>query len=142
MAVGRFYAEFGYRLNDPNRPVAAPPQDLIASALAAAGLRTDLEKLADESDLQVAVRESTEEALAIVGRDAMAPVLTLHQGAPVGISGPVISEVPAHNAALRLWDSVQDLLENSKFFELRRARSQAPQFPLRPERSAATSASI
>src|SRR5579859_2100506 len=78
-AVGRFYTELGYRLNDPNRPAAAPPKDLIASALAAAGFGAELERLADDPDLQTIVRESTEEALAIVGQGALAPVLTLDQ---------------------------------------------------------------
>jgi 2-hydroxychromene-2-carboxylate isomerase len=138
-AVGRFYAELGYRLNDPNCPMAAPSKGLIASALAAAGLETELERLAGDPDLQASVRESTEEALAIVGQGAMAPVLTLGQDGLVGISGPVLSEVPTHDTSLRLWDSVLDLLENAKFLELRRARSQPPQFPLRLEGFMATS---
>jgi len=136
-AVGRFYTELGYRLNDPNRPMAAPSEDLIAGALAAAGLGTELERLADDPDLQATVSESTQEAMAIVGQGALAPVLTLVQDAPVGISGPVISPMPTGEDALRLWDAVVELLENSKFFEVRRARSRPPEFPLRPARSMA-----
>ena len=136
-AVGRFYTEIGYRLNAPNRPAAAPPQNLIASALAAAGLATELERLADDPDLQTTVRESTEEALAIVGQGALAPVLALGHDTLVGISGPVVSPMPTGDDALRLWDAVQELLENSKFFEVRRARSGPPEFPLRPAASVA-----
>jgi len=134
-AVGRFYTELGYRLNDPNRPMAAPSEDLIAVALAAAGLGTEPERLADDPDLQTTVRESTEEAMAVVGQGALAPVLILEQDPPVGISGPVISPMPTGDDALRLWDAVQALLQNSKFFEVRRARSRSPEFPLRPEES-------
>jgi mycothiol-dependent nitroreductase-like protein len=52
-----------------------------------------------------------------------------HDG-PVGISGPVISALPTGEDAVRLWDAVYGLLTNSKFFEVRRARSRPPEFPL------------
>jgi hypothetical protein len=134
-AVGRFYAELGYRLNDPNRPVTAPPADVIQTALSGAGLGVELEKLADDPDFQATVRESTEEALAVVGRDAKAPVITLERDGLVGISGPFLSSMPTGDDALRLWDNLQELLKNSFLLALRRVSSgpRRPQFPLRPE---------
>jgi len=134
-AVGRFYAELGYRLNDPNRPTAAPPADVIQTALSGAGLGVELEKLAGNPDFQATVRESTEAALAVVGRDAKAPVITLERDGLVGISGPFLSSVPTGDDALRLWDNLQEVLKNSFFLALRRVHSgpPRPQFPLRPE---------
>jgi 2-hydroxychromene-2-carboxylate isomerase len=128
-AVGHFYAELGYRLNDPERPAASPPPRVIAEAIVAVGLDPQLEKAAADPIWQAEVVRSTEEAMAIVGCDAMTPVIVVDGNPSLGMSGPMVSSVPPGTDALRLWDAFATLLEDRSFFEMRRARS-LPQYPV------------
>jgi len=133
-AVGHFYAELGYRLNDSEQPAAPPAPAVIAATLIAVGLDPELEKLAAVDPIwQAQVVASTEEAMSIVGRDAVTPVIVLEGLQPIGISGPLVSSVPSATDALSLWDASATLLEHRSFFEMRRARS-LPEFPSRPDR--------
>jgi 2-hydroxychromene-2-carboxylate isomerase len=129
-AVGRFYTEFGYRLNDPGRSEAFPEPRLIAAALVAAGLDPDLERVAADPEWQTVVATSTRKAMAIVGLDAATPVIVLDDEPAVGVSGPVISAVPERPAGLQLWDTFAVLAANASFIEMRRARS-IPRLPTR-----------
>jgi hypothetical protein len=130
-AVGHFYAELGYRLNDPERPAAQPTPGVIATAITAAGLDPQLETVAADPFWQAQVVKSTEEAMAIVGHDALTPVMVLEGVPPIGVSGPMVSSVPSGTDALSLWDASATLLGQRSFFEMRRARS-LPEFSRRP----------
>jgi 2-hydroxychromene-2-carboxylate isomerase len=130
-AVGAFYAELGYRLNDPERPAASPAPGVIAAAMIAVGLDPQLEKAAADPNWQSEVVRSTEEAMAIVGHDAMTPVIVVEGNPPVGMSGPMVSSVPSGPDALRLWDAFATLVEDRSFFEMRRVRS-LPEYPRLP----------
>lgn len=127
-AVERFYTQLGYRLNDPDRPGGSPMPGIIAAALKAAGLDEDAETAASDPIWQRQVVRSTEEAMAIVGRDAMTPVIAVENDPPTALSGPIVSPVPAGADAVRLWDAFAVLLETRSFLEARRARS-LPRFP-------------
>jgi hypothetical protein len=127
-AVERFYAQLGYRLNDPDRPGGSPMPGIIGAGLKAAGLDEDAETAASDPIWQRQVVQSTEEAMAIVGRDAMTPVIAVETDPPTALSGPIVSPVPAGADALRLWDAFAVLLETRSFLEARRARS-LPRFP-------------
>jgi hypothetical protein len=127
-AVGRLYSEFGRRLHSPGRPPMLPP-NLLPDALQAAGLDLELEAVADHPVWQAAVKASTEEAMALVGSDAMSPVMVLAGSRPIGISGPMLSWVPTGDAAVRIWDAMWALAEEPAFGEARRARELPPRFP-------------
>jgi Mycothiol-dependent nitroreductase Rv2466c len=127
-AVGRFYTQLGYRLNDPDRPGGSPMPGIIRAALTAAGLDQGAETAASDPIWQHRVVRSTQEAMAIVGRDAMTPVIAVETDPPAALSGPIVSPAPAGADALRLWDAVAVLLQSPAFLEARRARS-LPRFP-------------
>lgn len=128
VAVGRLYSEFGRRLHSPGRPPSVPP-NLLPDALLAAGLDVNFESAADDPVWQAAVKSSTEEAMALVGSDAMTPVMVLAGSRPIGISGPMLSWVPTGDAAVRIWDAMRTLAEEPAFGEARRARQLPPRFP-------------
>ena len=127
-AVERFYTQLGYRLNDPDRPGSSPMPGIIGAALTAAGLDEGAETAASDPIWQHQVVQSTEEAMALVGRDAMTPVIAVETDPPTALSGPIVSPAPAGADALRLWDAFAVLLQSPAFLEARRARP-LPQFP-------------
>jgi hypothetical protein len=127
-AVGRFYTQLGFRLNDPDRPGGSPMPGIIGAALKAAGLDEGAETAASAPIWQRQVVQSTQEAMAIIGRDAMTPVIALETDPPTALSGPVVSPAPTGADALRLWDAVAVLLHSPAFLEARRARP-LPRFP-------------
>jgi hypothetical protein len=129
-AVGRFYTEFGHRLNDPGLPEAFPEPRLIAAALVAARLDPDLERVAAGPEWQSLVARSTRKAMAVVGFDAMTPVIVWEDEPAMSVSGPIVSAVPEGQAALQLWDAFVVLAANASFIEMRRARS-IPRLPTR-----------
>jgi hypothetical protein len=128
-AVGRFYTELGYRLNDPERPGRSPMPGIIGASLKAADLGEAAEAVAPDPIWQRRVARSTEEAMAMVGRDAMTPVIAAETDPPAALSGPIVSPAPVGADAVRLWDAFAVLLESPTFLEARRARSM-PRFPL------------
>jgi len=120
-AVGRLYGEFGTLLRSPGRPPGLRPT-VLSEALAAAGLDPELASAGDDPAWEAAVKASTEEAMALVGPNAEIPVLVLAGSRPVGMSGPMLSWVPAGDAAVRLWDAIRTLVEEPAFGEARRVR--------------------
>jgi hypothetical protein len=131
-AVERFYTQLGCRLNDPDRPGSSPLPGIIGAALTAAGLDEGAETAASEAIWQRQVVLSTQDAMALVGRDAMTPVIAVETDPPTALSGPIVSPAPAGADALRLWDAFAVLLQSPAFLEARRARS-LPQFPRQAE---------
>ena len=53
-------------------------------------------------------------------------------GEMVGIFGPVITRVPDKDQSLELWDSVMTLTKTPGFWELKRTRTEKPEFGERP----------
>jgi len=136
VAVGLFYREFGFRLNDPVTAAGGPSANVVRDSLLASALDPALEGRAGDIELQDAVRQSTEAAMRVVGHDAMTPIVVIPGERPIGISGPIISMVPELASGLRLWDAVHEIIESPAFFELRRIRPPVPQFPARDNRPA------
>ena len=54
------------------------------------------------------------------------------EGARVGIFGPVITKVPPADESLRLWDIVVEATRTPSFWELKRTRTEPPEFGDRP----------
>jgi hypothetical protein len=102
---------------------------IIGASLKAADLGEAAEAAAPDPIWQRRVARSTEEAMAMVGRDAMTPVIAAETGPPAALSGPIVSPTPVVADAVRLWDAFAVLLEIPTFLEARRARSM-PRFPL------------
>jgi hypothetical protein len=122
-AAGRFYTEFGTRFHESGQP---PSDEMLDAAVEAADVG-DLVGSADDPKLDAAAAESLAEALRLAGPDIGSPVLHL-DGAERGTFGPIVSPPPVGEEAGRLWDAVVGLQEIGSFYELKRGRTDPPQF--------------
>lgn len=121
-AVGRLYTALGNRIHLKKEEVS---DELIAAALAEAGLPAELLAIAHDASWDAPMIESHKKAIAIVGNDVGTPVVALNG---VGFFGPVISPAPKGEEAGRLWDGLSAIMSVEGFFELKRARTVGPIF--------------
>jgi 2-hydroxychromene-2-carboxylate isomerase len=115
--LDRLYTEFGTRLHEQQ---AKLDDDLIVSAVAAAGLPAELIGSADDEGLDAAIRRSHEESQARVGQASGSPIIAIGDGP--GYFGPVVSEVPVGEAGEKLYDAVRLVSAVPAFAELKRGR--------------------
>ncbi len=103
---------------------------VCAKALAEVGLPATLGEAADSDALDGELRAELERAMAPVGMDVGTP--TIHvpgpDGTTLGFFGPVLTPVPRGEAAGRLWDGVLAVAGTPGFFELKRSRTEEPDF--------------
>lgn len=87
----------------------------------------------DESWDEV-VAERMDAGLALVGNDVGTPIIAWDRpdGERTAIFGPVITRVPTGDDAVRMWDAMVDLCNVDGFWELKRTRTQRPEFGVRP----------
>ncbi|WP_425551992.1 disulfide bond formation protein DsbA [Fodinicola feengrottensis] len=104
--------------------------DVIAAALADAGLPADLLEAADNKDLDEAVRKSHHEGMDAVGMDVGTPVIHVPgpDGSTVAFFGPVVTPAPKGDAAARLWDGTLLVASTPGFYEIKRTRTVGPIF--------------
>ncbi len=128
-AVQRAYWEFASRIhNDGSRDFTA------AEALEAAGLDPAYAAAADDESYDDEIRSRMDAGLALTGTDVGTPLIALddHDGNPVGLFGPVISQVPSTELSLELWDGFVKCARVPGFWELKRTRTENPDFGERP----------
>ena len=103
--------------------------EFVAPVLADGGLPADLAAALDDEARDAEIRASTDEALALTGKDVGTPIL--HFAPPEGVAffGPVISRLPGEADAVRLWDHVIGLAGFPGFAELKRSLRELPQLP-------------
>lgn len=99
--------------------------EVISNALAAAGLPAELASAATSDAHDVALRASHEDGINRVGANVGTPVVAFNGTA---FFGPVITRIPRGEEAGRLWDATVALASFPYFFELKRNRTEAPQF--------------
>ena len=123
------YWEYGRRIHhDQDRDFD------VAEALKMAGIdEAYAEAMEDESWDQV-IRDSMDEGLALTGQDVGTPILGFDDetGRRVGFFGPVITRVPPKESGLKLWDGLMTMAEVDGFWELKRTRTERPEFGERP----------
>ena len=80
------------------------------------------------------IRARMDAGLDLVGQDVGTPIIAIEDGdgGRVGIFGPVITRVPPTDASLRLWDIVVEATLTPSFWELKRTRTEPPEFGDRP----------
>jgi 2-hydroxychromene-2-carboxylate isomerase len=94
--------------------------DMAGSALAAAGLPTDLVQAWSDDSYDEAVRKSHHQGMDQVGDDVGTPTVSFAGSA---FFGPVLSRIPRGEEAGRIWDACVTLSAYPAFFELKRTRT-------------------
>ena len=90
-------------------------------AAAEAAGSEDPKAILDDAAWDDAVRASHDKAFASAGPDIGSPVLEI-DGAPRGLHGPIIGDVPGLEESLAIWDAVVPLARSASFFEVKRGR--------------------
>ena len=128
-AVADLYTEYGRRIHHDRT------LDFTATeALEAAGLDVSLAEAFDDDSWDPVLRDHMDDGLALAGDDIGTPLIAFDddEGTRVGLFGPVISHPPAGEAALRLWDGFVAMATVPGFWEVKRTRTERPNFGPRP----------
>lgn len=128
-AVFKAYWEFGTRIHhDKDRDFD------LGEALTAAGLDPAHAVAADDESLDDLIAERMDIGLALVGDDVGTPIIALDDdnGDRVGMFGPVITRAPSGDMGLKLWDHFVGLTRVPGVWEIKRTRTEAPEFGDRP----------
>ena len=105
------------------------PKSFLLSIVADAGLPAEVAAAFDDSTHDEVIRYETEAALSRTGKDVGTPILTFNPKSAneASLFGPVISQAPKGDEAMKLWDAVQTIAE-SGVAEIKRSLRAAPQF--------------
>ncbi|WP_419846252.1 hypothetical protein [Candidatus Poriferisocius sp.] len=134
-AAGELYTAYGSTIWNPDADVRSTMGEVasdehLKAALERAGLPDVLADRAEDESLDEALRQSTMEALSRTGRDVGTPIISFHHnGGTTSFFGPVVSQVPPPEEAVRLWDAVVTLAEWPSFAELKRSKRDDLVFP-------------
>ena len=128
-AVQPLYWEFGARIHHDGDKAFDP-----ATALAAVGLPIAHAVAAGDEFWDAEIRTRMDAGLALTGTDVGTPIIAMNNadGEKVALFGPVITSVPSPELSLQLWDGFIAMATVPGFWEVKRTRTQSPQFPDRP----------
>ncbi len=129
-AVFPLYWEFGRRIHHEGQRAFDP-----AAALAAVSLDAGLATAFDDPTWDDVVAPRMAAGLELAGNDIGTPIIAFDDalGERVGIFGPVITRVPPPAESLSIWDAVVTLTTTDGFWELKRTRTERPEFPESPQ---------
>jgi hypothetical protein len=131
-AVGKLYTAVGTALhnNKQHDEMMNNPTFFLVDALSRANLNVDWAKGADNEEFDAVIREETDLAFARTGKGVGTPILTFKPGqaSEGSFFGPVISEIPRGDAALKLWDAIELIATSTGMAELKRSIRSMPNF--------------
>jgi len=128
-AVQGFYWECGRRIHhDQSRDFTA--LEVVKSA----GFDPVHAEAFDDDKWDAEIRTRMDAGLALTGEDVGTPIIAFDDRAGVkqGYFGPVITRVPPHQDSLAMWDALVAMMNVDGFWELKRTRTEGPEFPTRP----------
>jgi len=127
--IGGLYVEYGRRIHHDGERLWDP-----SLALAAVGLDVAHAAAAQDPSWDTVIRAGMDEGLALVGTDVGTPIIAFvdDDGRDVAAFGPVITRVPAPPDHLKLWDAFRTVVAIDGFWEIKRTRTQPPDFGDRP----------
>nr|WP_181034129.1 disulfide bond formation protein DsbA [Arthrobacter sp. GMC3] len=99
--------------------------NVVTKALAEVGLPPELAEAATTDANDAALRASHQDGISRVGQDVGTPVVAFNGTA---FFGPVITRIPRGEDAGKLWDATVTLAGFPYFFEIKRSRTEDPQF--------------
>ncbi|MDQ0664018.1 2-hydroxychromene-2-carboxylate isomerase [Arthrobacter ulcerisalmonis] len=99
--------------------------EVITKALAECGLPASLAEAAATDAYDKQLRASHQEGISLVGQDVGTPVVAFNGTA---FFGPVLTRIPRGEEAGKLWDAATTIAAYPHFFELKRSRSERPEF--------------
>ena len=120
--IGELYTALGTRIH-----LRGEIEFDVAAVLTEVGLDPSHAAALDDESFDDAIRSAMADGLALTGTDVGTPIIAI-DGATgrVGMFGPVITVLPAADAALRLWDGFVAMAETDGFYELKRTRTVSP----------------
>lgn len=128
-AIQELYFEYGRRIHhDKDRDFD------IADALAAIGYDPAFAAAAEDESWDAEIRQRMDVGLELAGDDIGTPILALDDkyGVKQGYFGPVITRVPPLEDSLAMWDALIAMMDVQGFWELKRTRTERPEFGERP----------
>lgn len=126
--LGDLYTEMGTRIHNGGqggKNTAEGYDDIIRESLAAVGLPAERIEAAHSEDYDAKLREYHAGAMDAVGNDVGTPVVKLGDTA---FFGPVLTRIPRGEEAGRIFDGSVALAGYPHFFELKRSRTENPEF--------------
>ncbi|WP_328776529.1 DsbA family protein [Streptomyces goshikiensis] len=122
--TGKLYTELGTRIHNEGQGAT---REVIAQALAALDLPAELLSYAEYDEV---LRASHNDGIDRVGQEVGTPVISVPgaDGEDVAFFGPVVTPAPRGEAAARLWDGTLMVASIPGFYEIKRTRTQGPNF--------------
>jgi 2-hydroxychromene-2-carboxylate isomerase len=117
------YTALGERLH--HQKVELDDPALLTGALEEAGLPVDLAQAAHDPAYDERLRAEHHRGMDPVGMDVGTPVIHVDG---VAFFGPVLARIPRGEQAGRVWDGTRLLAGYPHFYELKRTRTENPQF--------------